>query len=155
MSEKYRKGVGIFLINKNNRLWVGQRLDHKNQYWQMPQGGIDSPETPEDAMKRELMEETGLDHNYEIIGKSSSWLKYNIPSDLVNILWKGKYKGQEQIWFACRFFGKDEQVNLERYSKPEFYKWKWINPIDVIKFAVPFKKKLYGSVLNEFRRFLD
>ena len=155
MSEKYRKGVGIFLINKNNRLWVGQRLDHKNQYWQMPQGGIDSPETPEDAMKRELMEETGLDHNYEIIGKSSSWLKYNIPSDLVNILWKGKYKGQEQIWFACRFFGKDEQVNLEKYSKPEFYKWKWINPIDVIKFAVPFKKKLYGSVLNEFRRFLD
>ena len=155
MSEKYRKGVGIFLINKNNRLWVGQRLDHKNQYWQMPQGGIDSPETPEDAMKRELMEETGLDHNYEIIGKSSSWLKYNIPSDLVNILWKGKYKGQEQIWFACRFFGKDEQVNLEKYSKPEFYKWKWINPIDVIKFAVPFKKKLYSSVLNEFRRFLD
>lgn len=155
MSEKYRKGVGIFLINKNNRLWVGQRLDHKNQYWQMPQGGIDSPETPEDAMKRELMEETGLDHNYEIIGKSSSWLKYNIPSDLVNILWKGKYKGQEQIWFACRFFGKDEQVNLEKYSKPEFYKWKWINPIDVIKFAVPFKKQLYNSVLNEFRRFVD
>ncbi len=155
MSEKYRKGVGIFLINKNNRLWVGQRLDHKNHYWQMPQGGIDSPETPEDAMKRELMEETGLDHDYEIIGKSSSWLKYNIPSDLVNILWKGKYKGQEQIWFACRFFGKDDQVNLEKYSKPEFYKWKWINPIDVIKFAVPFKKKLYGSVLNEFRRFLD
>ena len=155
MSEKYRKGVGIFLINKNNRLWVGQRLDHKNHYWQMPRGGIDSPETPEDAMKRELMEETGLDHNYEIIGKSSSWLKYNIPSDLVNILWKGKYKGQEQIWFACRFFGKDEQVNLNKYSKPEFYKWKWINPIDVIKFAVPFKKKLYSSVLNEFRRFLD
>ena len=155
MSERYRKGVGIFLINKNNRLWVGQRLDHKNQYWQMPQGGIDSPETPEDAMKRELMEETGLDRNYEIIGKSSSWLKYNIPSDLVNILWKGKYKGQEQIWFACRFFGKDEQVNLEMYSKPEFYKWKWINPIDVIKFAVPFKKKLYSSVLNEFRRFVD
>ena len=121
----------------------------------MPQGGIDSPETPEDAMKRELMEETGLDHNYEIIGKSSSWFKYNIPSDLVNILWKGKYKGQEQIWFACRFFGKDEQVNLEMYSKPEFYKWKWINPIDVIKFAVPFKKKLYSSVLNEFRRFVD
>ena len=121
----------------------------------MPQGGIDFSESPEDAMRRELMEETGLEHNYEIIGKSSSWLRYNLPSDLVNILWEGKYKGQEQIWFACRFFGNDKQVNLEKYSKPEFYKWKWIDPIDAIKHAVPFKKKLYNSVLNEFRRFLD
>ena len=113
MKQKYRKGVGIFLINKRNQLWVGKRSDYKNEYWQMPQGGIDGPESPENAMKRELMEETGLNKSYKIISKTSSWLEYKLPRELVNEVWNGKYIGQKQIWFACRFFGKDDQDYIE------------------------------------------
>ncbi len=154
MTKKYRKGVGIFLINDKNEVWVGKRFDYKNEYWQMPQGGIDDFESPEKAMKRELMEETGLQENYKIIGKTNKWLKYNLPKDLVNEVWNGKYVGQRQIWFACRFFGHDRQINLNKFDKPEFCKWKWINPMDCIRLVVPFKKKLYNSVINEFSKFL-
>ncbi len=154
MNKKYRKGIGVFLINTDNKLWVGQRLDHKNEYWQMPQGGIDNKESPEEAMKRELMEETGLGENYKILGTSSSWFRYQLPSNLVNVIWGGKYKGQEQLWFACKFYGNDVEVNLNKFSKPEFFKWRWINPSDSVNLAVPFKKKLYSLVLDEFSKFL-
>ena len=116
MKQKYRKGVGIFLINKRNQLWVGKRFDYKNEYWQMPQGGIDEPESPENAMKRELMEETGLNKNYKIISKTGSWLEYKLPQELVNEVWNGKYIGQKQIWFACRFFGNDDQVDIKKFK---------------------------------------
>ena len=151
----YRRGVGIFLINSENKLWVGKRLDYKNDYWQMPQGGIDHKETPEKAMKRELMEETGLKTDYKIIGKTKKWLKYKLPKELMSVICKGKYVGQKQIWFACRFEGNDNQINIKGFGKPEFCEWKWINPFESIELVVPFKKKLYISVINEFKQFVD
>ncbi len=149
--KKYRRGVGIFLINNSNQLWVGRRSDYRNEYWQMPQGGIDNGETPEIAMKRELMEETGLKSNYKIIGKSKRWLKYELPKNLVNVVWKGKYIGQKQLWFACRFVGNDTQINIKDFKQPEFCEWKWINPMDCLSLVVPFKKVLYEEVLDRFK----
>ena len=95
-----------------------------------------------------------LGENYKILGTSSSWLRYQLPSNLVNVIWGGKYKGQEQLWFACKFYGSDVEVNLNRFSKPEFFKWRWINPSDSVNLAVPFKKELYSLVLDEFSKFL-
>ena len=155
MKKEYRRGVGIFLINQENKLWVGKRIDLKSDYWQMPQGGIDALETPEIAMRRELMEEVGLQEGYKIIGKTKDWLRYHLPEDLVKIVWQGKYIGQKQIWFACRFFGNDNQINIDKDDKPEFSCWKWINPFDATKFVVPFKKELYGSILKQFGKHLD
>ena len=155
MKEKYRKGIGIFLINKNNKLWVGRRLDYKNEYWQMPQGGIDNNESPETAMKRELEEETGLKENYSIIGKTKNWFRYNLPNELIKVVWKGKYIGQEQLWFACRFNGDDDQIDIHQFKKPEFCEWKWIDPLDSTSLVVPFKKKLYFNVIKEFKKFLN
>ena len=152
MKKSYRKGVGIFLLNPDGRLWVGKRIDNKNDYWQMPQGGIDDNETEEEAMRRELNEEVGLETNYNIIGISSSYHKYDLPSDIVNFVWNGKYKGQIQRWFYCMFLGNDNQIDVRKYSKPEFSKWKWVDPDESIKLVVPFKRKLYMSVLEEFRQ---
>ena len=151
MKQKYRKGVGIFLINQKNQLWVGKRFDYKNEYWQMPQGGIDGLESPEKAMKRELMEETGLRKSYKIISKTSEWLEYKLPQELVNDVWNGKYIGQKQIWFACRFFGDDDQVDIKSFRNPEFCEWRWINPVDCLDLVVPFKRALYKKVLKNFK----
>ena len=145
----FRKGIGVFLINENNQLWVGKRIDFKNDYWQMPQGGIDKNESPRQAMIRELSEECGIKKNYEILMELEGWLSYSLPNSLKKIVWGGRYVGQIQKWFACRFFGKDREFDLETH-KPEFEEWKWIRPEDVVKFAVPFKKKLYKDVLKGF-----
>ncbi|MFL2661000.1 MAG: RNA pyrophosphohydrolase [Alphaproteobacteria bacterium] len=155
MNKNYRKGVGVFLINENKKLWVGKRLDHKNQYWQMPQGGIDKGESPENAMKRELLEETGLSADYKIIRKANGWLKYDLPKKMIEQVWQGKFLGQIQMWYACLFFGEDKQVNLNFTDKPEFCNWKWIDPSESINLAVPFKKNLYKSILEEFEDILS
>ena len=148
----YRRGVGIFLLNKKKELWVGKRIDFKNNYWQMPQGGIDKNETPEEAMARELGEEVGIIKNYEILMEHEKWLSYKIPDSLKKVVWNGKYIGQIQKWFVCRFFGKDKEFNLETH-KPEFMEWKWIKPKEVLKFVVPFKKNLYENILKDFCNF--
>ena len=145
----FRKGIGVFLINTNNQLWVGKRIDFKNDYWQMPQGGIDNNESPRQAMIRELSEECGIKKNYEILMELEEWLSYSLPSSLKKIVWGGRYVGQTQKWFACRFLGKDREFDLETH-KPEFEEWKWIRPEDALKFVVPFKKKLYKDVLKGF-----
>ncbi len=145
----FRKGIGVFLINTNNQLWVGKRIDFKNDYWQMPQGGIDNNESPRQAMIRELSEECGIKKNYEILMELEEWLSYSLPSSLKKIVWGGRYVGQTQKWFACRFLGKDREFDLETH-KPEFEEWKWIRPEDAVKFVVPFKKKLYKDVLKSF-----
>ena len=146
----FRKGIGVFLINTNNQLWVGKRIDFKNDYWQMPQGGIDNNENPRQAMIRELSEEVGIKKNYEILMELDGWLSYSLPSSLKKIVWGGKYLGQTQKWFACRFFAKDDEFDLETHQ-PEFDDWKWIKPEDAMKFVVPFKKKLYMDVLKGFK----
>ena len=145
----FRKGIGVFLINENNQLWVGKRIDFKNDYWQMPQGGIDKNESPRQAMIRELSEECGIKKNYEILMELEGWLSYSLPNSLKKIVWGGRYVGQIQKWFACRFFGKDREFDLETH-KPEFEEWKWIRPEEALKFVVPFKKKIYKDVLKGF-----
>jgi putative (di)nucleoside polyphosphate hydrolase len=148
--EDFRKGIGVFLINEKNKLWVGKRIDFKNDYWQMPQGGIDDGEDPREAMIRELGEEVGIKKNYEILMELEQWLSYLLPDYLKKVVWEGRYVGQIQKWFACRFYGKDEEINLETH-KPEFKDWKWIKPQDVMKSVIPFKKKLYRDVLKGFK----
>jgi putative (di)nucleoside polyphosphate hydrolase len=145
----FRKGIGVFLINEKNQLWVGKRIDFKNDYWQMPQGGIDNNESPRQAMIRELSEECGIKKNYEILMELEGWLSYSLPSSLKKIVWGGRYVGQTQKWFACRFVGKDKEFDLQTH-KPEFQEWKWIRPEDATRFVVPFKKKLYKDVLKSF-----
>ena len=154
MHSNYRKGIGVFLLNENHKLWVGKRQDFKNKYWQMPQGGIDKGESPENAMKRELLEETGLGANYKIIKKTESWLQYNLPEKMIKQVWQGRFLGQTQMWYACLFFGEDKQVNLNHSDKPEFCEWKWIDPMELVNLAVPFKKDLYKNILDEFKDLL-
>ena len=151
MSGEYRIGVGIFLLNREKKLWVGNRIDFKTTFWQMPQGGIDNNESPREAMIRELGEEVGIKKNFEIIEESDNWLKYELPQEIKQRVWKGKYIGQKQKWFVCKFFGQDNEIDLESH-KPEFSNWKWINPLDAIKFVVPFKKKMYINVLEIFKK---
>ena len=149
MKQKYRKGVGIFLINKRNQLWVGKRLDYKNEYWQMPQGGIDGPESPENAMKRELFEETGI-RNFEMIKEIEGMTEYELPEYLLGKIWQGKYRGQRQKWFVIRFLGYDNEINLNT-SKPEFKEWKWVNLDDLPNIIVDFKKKLYQNLIPKIK----
>ena len=149
MNLDYRKGVGIFLLNKNKQVWVGKRLDVKNDFWQMPQGGIDSGESEKEAMMRELLEEIGT-NNIKIIGTSKEWLSYNIPKELVRKIWKGRYLGQSQKWFACRFVGKENEINLNTRN-PEFTDWKWIKPQLLMKSVIPFKRELYKKILEIFK----
>ena len=144
-----RKGIGIFLLNSKKQLWIGKRIDVRNDYWQMPQGGIDNNESPLQAMKREMKEETGITENFNVIMESKEWLSYELPKDLVNIVWGGKYLGQKQKWFACNFFGKDDEIKLDKH-KPEFMDWKWIKPEHVLDLVVPFKRKMYEEILRNF-----
>ena len=152
MLGEYRLGVGIFLLNKQKKLWVGKRIDFQTNFWQMPQGGIDKKETPREAMVRELGEEVGLKKNFEIIEETKNWLHYKLPQDLKKKVWNGKYVGQKQKWFVCKFFGQDDQIRLDSH-KPEFSEWKWINPLDVINYVVPFKKQMYSDILEKFKKY--
>lgn len=147
MSLLYRNGVGIFLLNDKKKLWVGRRLD-SNIFWQMPQGGIDNDESEEEAMKRELEEEIGT-KNVKIIKKSKKLLNYDIPSDMIKKVWNGKFKGQAQRWFACKFSGSDSEINVAT-KVAEFVEWRWIDPELVVDAVIPFKKKMYRSILKEF-----
>src|ERR1700722_11646327 len=121
----YRPSVGMMILNTENKIFVGQRKDSKEPAWQMPQGGIDFHEDTDQAMLRELQEEVGT-CKVEIIIKSKRWYKYDLPTDRVEKLWGGKFKGQRQVWYVLRFQGKDEDINIHTPS-PEFREWKWVN----------------------------
>ena len=143
----YRPGVGIMLINADDKVFVGQRLDSKLEAWQMPQGGIDKGEEPLEAALRELGEETGVaPHHVEVIGESTEWLYYDLPDDMIGTIWKGKYCGQRQKWFAMRFLGTDTDVNIAT-EHPEFRSWMWSTREDLARLIVPFKQVLYRQVL--------
>jgi len=144
----YRSGVGIMLLNKYNLVFVAQRIDFKEDAWQMPQGGIDPGENPRQAALRELKEEAGTDM-VEIVAESKEWLEYDLPSDLISKIWKGRFRGQRQRWFVMRFLGEDRDINIHT-DEPEFDAWKWADPIDLPDLIVPFKKGLYEKVLEEF-----
>jgi putative (di)nucleoside polyphosphate hydrolase len=143
----YRPAVGMMLLNADNKIFVGQRLDSKEPAWQMPQGGIAPHEDTDQAMLRELQEEIGT-RNVEIIVKSKTWYKYDLPSDLATRLWSGKFKGQKQIWYALRFRGKDQDIDIHTYH-PEFQNWKWIDKEELLELIVPFKRELYEHVLED------
>ena len=147
----YRSNVGIMMVNEKGYVFVGQRLDNNQNAWQMPQGGIDAGEDPETAAYRELLEETGVKkQDLQFVASSSQWLSYDLPEDLIPILWNGKFRGQKQKWFLFKFLGEDRNINIET-EHPEFSKWKWISKENLLKEIVPFKKSVYENVLKEFK----
>ena len=151
----YRPAVGVMLINDARQVWVGQRLDNKLEAWQMPQGGLDPGEDALAGALRELEEETGIRPDLvEILAQAKEELTYDLPEDLIGVVWKEKWRGQRQTWFLARFLGTDEDVNLQT-PEPEFRAWKWAESEELPRLIVPFKKKLYEDVLAEFRAWVE
>ncbi|QIK77964.1 RNA pyrophosphohydrolase [Sphingomonas piscis] len=147
---QYRRGVGIMLLNRDGKVWVGKRIDHPSEAWQMPQGGMDEGEEPWGTAKRELEEETGITPDLvELIGEAPERLRYDLPEELQGKFWKGRFRGQQQNWFLCRFLGKDADVNIAT-DHPEFSDWKWVEPAKLPDLIVPFKKELYRKLLRDF-----
>lgn len=147
----YRRSVGAMLINAGGKVWVGRRVGPRNRNaWQMPQGAIDEGETPEHALFRELEEEIGT-RKAEIVAETRGWLTYDLPPELVGVAWKGRYRGQIQKWFALRFTGTDSDFHLDAHAKPEFSAWKWVDMARLPDLIVPFKRRLYEDVIEEFR----
>jgi len=153
MSNQYRKCVGIMIINKDKEILVGRRLDHPSGFWQMPQGGIDDNENPEDAVWREMMEEIGT-NKVELIKISNQWVSYEIPEETLKTLpWGNKYIGQIQKWFAFKFLGEDNDINVKT-DDPEFSEWKWAKIDSIVNNIVPFKRNVYSIILKEFKDIL-
>ena len=142
-----RTGVGIVVLNNQNKVFVGKRKDNPVDKWQMPQGGVDEGEDYITAMKRELLEETSI-QNIEIIKEIDKIYQYELPENLVGIIWKGKYRGQKQKWFITRFLGEEKEINLNT-KHAEFIDWKWIEPKLLPEVIVNFKKDLYHNLLKE------
>jgi putative (di)nucleoside polyphosphate hydrolase len=150
----YRPAAGIMLVNAEGKVWVGQRLDSTLEAWQMPQGGLDEGEDALDGALRELEEETGIPSDLvEIIARAPQELTYDLPDDLVGVVWKQKWRGQRQTWFLARFLGTDADVNLQT-TDPEFRAWRWCDVADLPRLIVPFKKQLYEDVIAAFREHL-
>ena len=138
------------ILNDNNEILVGRRLDYPSGFWQMPQGGIDDNENPEEAVWREMMEEVGT-NNAELIKMSSQWVNYNIPQDTLDRLpWGKRYVGQTQKWFVFRFTGQESDINVGT-ENPEFSEWKWAKINSIVDNIVPFKKDVYSTILEEFK----
>ncbi len=149
----YRAGVGLMIINKHKKVFVGKRIDPKNRFaWQMPQGGIDPGETPSKAALREMKEEIGSD-NGQILAETKHWYCYDLPPKIIHRMWGGQYKGQKQKWFLVKFLGTDAEINLQT-EHPEFLTWKWISPQQLTNVVIPFKKFLYEAVYKEFKHLL-
>ena len=151
----YRPCVGIVLANTQGQVFAGQRIDAQVDAWQMPQGGIDAGETPHMAALRELREETGVTRDLvRLEAESVDWLRYDLPPDLVSTIWNGRYRGQEQRWFLMRFLGMDDQIEI-RSEHPEFIRWTWLTPGELIQTVIAFKREVYTKVFAEFGSLLD
>ena len=152
--DRYRRGVGVMLLNSEGKVWVGARIDNPDDAWQMPQGGIDSDEEPWATALRELEEETGIPPRLvERIAQCRERLRYRLPDELVGVIWKEPWIGQEQDWFLARFLGRDSDVNIAT-KHPEFREWQWIEPAELPDRIVPFKRDLYRRLLSEFSDYL-
>ena len=148
-----RNGVGVIVLNNENKVFVGKRKDNPVDKWQMPQGGVDIGESYLSAMKRELYEETSI-KSIEILKEINGFFEYELPKNLVGIIWKGKFRGQKQKWFITRFIGDENEINLQT-KNPEFIEWKWIVPDELPKTIVDFKRKMYVELLEILKNFID
>ena len=148
-----RIGVGVVVLNENNKVFVGKRKDNPVDKWQMPQGGININETPFNAMKRELEEETSIT-TIKFLKEIDNWLEYELPPNLLGKIWKGKYRGQKQKWFIVKFIGNDGEINLNT-QHPEFIEWKWINYNTLTDVIVDFKKDVYRKLKIELKNFFN
>ena len=146
-----RTGVGIVVLNNQNKVFVGKRKDNPVDKWQMPQGGVDDGEDYLSAMKRELFEETSI-KSIEVLEEIERFFEYELPKNLIGIIWKGKFRGQKQKWFITKFVGKEKEINLKT-KNPEFIEWKWIIPEELPNVIVDFKKKIYLDLLKDIKKF--
>ena len=158
MNEKYKKlplrrGVGIVLLNKANKVLVAKRIDNPKNFWQMPQGGVDEGEDFYHAALRELKEETSI-ISVKLIKEIENKFTYILPDHLIGIIWKGKFKGQKQKWFVMRFIGDELEINIKT-KHPEFLDWKWVDLEDLTKIAVNFKLEVYKQVKSEVKKILN
>ena len=149
----YRSGVGIVVLNKNNKVFVARRIDNPKNFWQMPQGGVDKNEDFLTAAFRELDEETSI-KSVELIKELDGFITYNLPDHLLGIIWKGKYKGQTQKWFVMRFIGQDSEININT-KHPEFLEWKWVELSEITKLVVNFKLDLYQEVQKKVEKIIN
>ena len=147
-----RQGVGIIVLNQNNKVFVGKRKDNPIDKWQMPQGGIDNNETPLKAMKRELEEETSIT-KIKVLKEIENYTEYELPPNLLGKIWKGKFRGQKQKWFIVKFLGKDSDINI-RTKNAEFIEWKWLDIEDLPKVIVYFKKHIYEKLKKELKKII-
>lgn len=155
----YRPCVGVMLFSREGLVWIGHRIAEANdfeaegvgQWWQMPQGGIDEGEDPVDAAFRELAEESGVTSATHL-ATSRDWYRYDLPGHLIGKAWRGRYRGQKQLWIACRFTGEDSEINLEPPGhKPEFDDWRWVGIEELPELIIPFKRAVYEKLVAEFR----
>ena len=144
-----RNGVGIVVLNKDNKVFVAKRIDNPKDFWQMPQGGVDDGEDSLSAAYRELEEETSI-KNVELIKEIDEMTSYELPKNLLGIIWKGKYRGQKQKWFLMRYLGKDQEIDLNT-TNPEFFEWKWIDLDMITKVVVDFKLDVYKFIQNKIK----
>ena len=147
-----RNGVGIVVLNKNNKVFVAKRIDNPKNFWQMPQGGVDEGEDYLTAAYRELKEETSM-KDVELIKELDGMITYELPKHLLGIIWKGKYRGQKQKWFIMRFLGNDDDINLKT-DKPEFLEWKWIDLDMITDVVVDFKLEVYKTLQKKIKKLL-
>tara|TARA_Y100000591_G_C21544808_1_gene550712 strand:- start:61 stop:546 length:486 start_codon:yes stop_codon:yes gene_type:complete len=149
----YRNGVGIVVLNNENKVFVAKRIDNPKNFWQMPQGGVDEGEDLLNAAYRELKEETSI-FNVKLIKEIDDWTQYDLPSKLIGIIWKGRYKGQKQKWFIFKFLGNDTEINIKT-KNPEFLDWKWIEIGKITEIVVDFKKEVYQKVEKEIKKIIN
>lgn len=158
MQEKYknlplRSGVGIVVLNKDNKIFVAKRIDNPKDYWQMPQGGVDEGEDFLSAAFRELEEETSI-KNVKLIKEIDEMISYELPKNLLGIIWKGKFRGQKQKWFLMRYLGKDEDINIKT-KNPEFLDWKWIELDEITNVVVDFKLQVYKILKEKIKKIIN
>ena len=148
-----RTGVGIVVLNSDNKVFVGKRKDNPFDKWQMPQGGVDLNEPLFQAMTRELIEETSI-KNIKVLKEFDQWLEYELPENLVGKIWKGKYRGQRQKWFVVRFLGNDNEIDINT-KHPEFIEWQWVDIEKLPSLIVLFKKHVYEKITVELKKFIN